>query len=142
MSRDARISLDFAGEEREFRLGYRELIDLQESLDAGPWFLLAQFMGLGQMLLNPASVKDLGVKIPREVIRIGLIGGGMKPPDALRLVRTYVEARPPDESVPVAFEVLKAGLNGAPEVEDEIKKKTEQPSPSQTFPEERSASPL
>lgn len=140
MSRDASLTRDFGDAEYRFRLGYGDLEELQEAMDCGPWYLLAQFSGLGQMLLNPAAVRGLGVKAPREIIRIALIGGGTKPADALKLVRTYVEARPPDESIGLAYEILQAALQGAPD--EEIKKKADSSSdPLTTFPEESFVSP-
>ena len=141
MSRDARVRLDFGGDEREFRLGYGELIRLQEELDVGPWYLLGVFGGLAAFGIRPEGVRGLGVRHCREVIRIGLEGGGMKPMDALRLVRTYVEQRPPDEYVGIAFHVLTAALSGAPD-DDEPKKKADvTASPSTASPEASSASP-
>jgi hypothetical protein len=137
MSRDAAVTLDFADGSYRFRLGYKELEELQESVDAGPWYLLGQFSALSQMLVNPSAVRGLTVRMPREIIRIGLIGGGMKPADALRLVRLYVDERPPDESISVAFKVLTAALRGADD-EADIKKKVEGESPSTTYPEESS----
>ena len=46
----------------------------------------------------------------REIIRLGFIGGGMAPVEALRLVRTYVDERPLFESLPVAIKILEAAL--------------------------------
>lgn len=138
MSRDAAITLDFADGAYRFRLGYGELEELQEAVDAGPWYILAQFSALGQMLINPAGVRGLTVKMLREIIRIGLVGGGTKPADALRLVKRYVEGRPPDESVTIAFRIMEAALRGAPD-EDQDKKK-EGESGLTTSPAESSAS--
>jgi len=39
MSRDASLTLDFGDGEHRFRLGYRELIELQEKCDAGPTWI-------------------------------------------------------------------------------------------------------
>lgn len=60
----------------------------------------------------------------RETIRIGLIGGGLTPPAALRLVQTYVDERPRAESVEVAVAVLGVlsvgrPLGGKPPDDDE-----------------------
>lgn len=139
MSRDARVRFDFGGDEREFRLGYGELIRLQEELDCGPWYMLGLFGGLARFRANPAAVRELSVRMCREIIRVGLEGGGMKPPEALRLVRDYVERRPPDEYVGVAFGVLAAALSGAPD-DDEVKKK-EGANASIASPEASFASP-
>ena len=45
----------------------------------------------------------------------GLIGGGMKPLDALNLTERYSRQRPLAESIPLATAVLKAGLLGVPD---------------------------
>ena len=140
MSRSAKVTLDFADGTYDFKLGYGELETLQESLDAGPWYIFGLITSLGSFVLNPDAVRAFGVKMPREVIRIGLIGGGMKPADALRLVRTYVEQRPPDETVGTAYEVLKAGLHGADDEPIAASKKNETGSLLPTSPEEKSAS--
>ena len=48
----------------------------------------------------------------KEIIRISLIGGGMAPADAFRLVKQYVECRPLSESLPVALAAAEAFLFG------------------------------
>jgi hypothetical protein len=47
-----------------------------------------------------------------NVIRLGLIGGGMSPTDALQKVRAYVERRPPMENVIHARTILGVALVG------------------------------
>ncbi|UGX87123.1 gene transfer agent family protein [Phyllobacterium meliloti] len=79
---------------------------IQEACDAGPYVVLHR-LSTQSWLLN-----DI-----KEVIRWGLIGGGMTPLSALNLVRDYVEGRPPVESVMHAQAILSAGLMGAPEEE-------------------------
>ncbi len=51
----------------------------------------------------------------REIIRIALVGGGITPTEALRLVRRYVEERPLTESMPVALSAIEAFLFGPDE---------------------------
>lgn len=104
MARDARIELDWADGTYAFRLAWGQLVELQEKCDAGPYVVLNRLYG-GQW-----KVEDIA-----NVIRLGLIGGGAKPADALRLTRTYVEAYPPLDNVLIAQAVLAAGLQGAPE---------------------------
>lgn len=104
MSRDARVEIDFGDGQHVFRLAWGELVNLQEALDAGPYVILQRLM------TNEWRLGDI-----REVIRYGLIGGGMEPAKALKMVREYVEKRPPIESVPLAQVILSAGLVGAPE---------------------------
>jgi len=104
MSRDGRIDLDWADGAYSMRLGWGQLAELQEQCDAGPYVVL-------QRLHNGTwRVEDLS-----NVIRLGLIGGGMTPVDALKKVRLYVEARPPMESVLPAVGILSASLMGAPD---------------------------
>lgn len=50
-----------------------------------------------------------------NIIRLGLIGGKMEPVAALKLVRAYVESRPPMENLVPAQVILSAALMGAPE---------------------------
>ncbi|MGM4911434.1 gene transfer agent family protein [Rhizobium sp. 768_B6_N1_8] len=104
MSRDAKITLTWADDDYVFRLGWGELAELQEKTDAGPYVVLNR-LHVGQWRIEDIS----------SVLRLGLIGGGMEPVKALKLVRTYVEARPPMENHPYAVAVLSAGLIGAPE---------------------------
>lgn len=104
MSRDAKITLDWADGTHDFRLAWRQLVELQEKCDAGPNVVLQRLYD------GTWKVQDI-----LETIRVGLIGGGMKPADALRLVRIYVEERPPLENVLVAQAILGAGLMGAPD---------------------------
>jgi hypothetical protein len=122
MSRDAAITFTWGDGEHRFRLGIGELRELQEKVDAGPSWLYARIEA------GMWRVDDL-----REPIRLGLIGGGMKPELAARLVRTYVEGRPLYESVVPAMKVLAAAVAGA---EDEppkvVREGTDLSSPSQT----------
>lgn len=104
MSRDAAVDLDWADGSFRFRLGWGELAELQEKTNAGPY-----------VVLHRLHVHEWRIEDISNVIRLGLIGGGMPPPDALRKTRTYVEARPPLENHPYAVAILSAGLLGAPE---------------------------
>lgn len=105
MARDASIGpLAWADGDYTFRLGNGELILLQEATDCGPLFLLDR---LGS---KHWRVQDIS-----HVIRLGLIGGGTAPDAALKLVRSYVEARPPIENVQFAYAILAAGVMGAPD---------------------------
>ncbi len=74
-------------------------MELQEKTDAGPLAVLLRLHG-----------HDWRVQDVRETIRLGLIGGGKTPPQALALVARYVDRRPLLESVPVAQDILAAGL--------------------------------
>jgi len=104
MSRDASILLTWGDGDFKFRLGWGELEELQEKTDAGPYVVL-QRLHSGNW-----RVQDIS-----STIRLALVGGGMKPEDAIKKVRFYVEQRPPMENIPVAVAVLSAGLLGAPD---------------------------
>ncbi|TPL49232.1 gene transfer agent family protein [Mesorhizobium sp. B2-4-4] len=112
MSRDAKVTLDFADGTYPFRVGWGEFAELQEKTDAGP------FVVLGRLMDRTCRTADIS-----NVIRLGLIGGGMEPTKALALVRSYVEDRPPAENLPIAQAVLMAACMGAPDERIEPKKK-------------------
>lgn len=135
MSADGSIELTWAGEERRFRLAIGQLRELQEAVNKnrganpiGPWSLY-QLISKGD-----AWPDEL-----REVIKLGLIGGGTKLELVPGLLKRYVEERPILESVPVAMSILGVALLG--DVTDKVgKKKTpENPtfsdSPTSTAPE-------
>lgn len=104
MSRDARVELDWADGTYAFRLAWAGLAELQEKTNAGPYVVLQRIMG------GTWRIEDIA-----HTIRLGLIGGGMTPVEALKKVRTYVEERPPLENLITAQAVLMAALYGAPE---------------------------
>lgn len=104
MSRDATITEPFADADYVFRMAWGEIVQLQELRDCGPYVVLDRLV-TGRWL-----VQDI-----REPIRLGLIGGGLKPVEALKLVRQYVEQRPAIESLEIATRILQAGLVGAPD---------------------------
>jgi hypothetical protein len=114
VSRDASTTQPFADDDYEFRMAWGELEKLQEACDAGPYVVLDRLVS-GRWRMGDIS----------NTIRLGLIGGGMEPVKALKLVRAYVEARPPLENLVLAQLVLGAGVAGAPE--EEVGKKSEAP---------------
>jgi hypothetical protein len=105
MSRDASIGpLTWADGKYAFRLGWGELALLQEATDCGPLFLLERLAG------KHWRIGDIS-----HSIRLGLQGGGMEPAAATKLVESYVESRPPMENVMLAYAVVAAGVQGAPD---------------------------
>lgn len=104
MSRDAKVDLDWADGHYDFRLAWGQLIELQERCDAGP------FVILDRLTRGSWRVQDIS-----HVIRLGLIGGGTEPAKALKLVRDYVEARPPLENVMLARGILMVAVQGVPD---------------------------
>lgn len=134
MSRNGDITLDFADDTYTFRLAWKQLIELQEKRDAGPIEIMSRLQS-GMWLVQDIS----------EVIRIGLIGGGMEPKKALKLVREYVEDRPPLENLATATIVMVFGLKGADEDKPQEPTEENQTGPpgngSTTFPTADSATP-
>jgi hypothetical protein len=104
MSRDATVTFDWADGTHSFRLAWGQLSELQEKCEAGPYVVL-QRLHSGEW-----RVEDIS-----NIIRLSLIGGKMEPVAALKLVRAYVEARPPMENLVPAQVILSAALMGAPE---------------------------
>jgi len=101
-NRDARVTQRFAGEARDFRLAWGELALLQEARDCGPFIIHARLQS------NAWLIEDIS-----ETIRCGLIGGGMKPSKADKLVELYVKTRPPMENLALAQVIIAAALIGA-----------------------------
>lgn len=130
MSRDAKVDLDFADGTYTFRLAWGQLIELQEKCDAGPYVILSRLDGIEWRM------QDIS-----ETIRLGLIGGGLEPAKALRMVRRYVEECPPLESLMIARGVLAVALMGAPDEPVGEPSAADQQSPSTTSQEESSGSP-
>lgn len=128
MSRAAEVRLDFAGEERLFRLGIGQLRVLDEACDCGPMELLTRFSA------GTWRTKDL-----RETIFQGLKGGGMADAEATRLVRETVDVGPLNQYVPIAQGTVLACLVGV-EGDDlgEPEGEAEKSSPS---PDQKSGSP-
>jgi hypothetical protein len=134
MSRIGTIVKPFGGDDRTFAMPWRELIELQEARDCGPAIVLAR------LFVGEWRLEDV-----REVIRLGLQGGGMTPAEATKLVKIHVEGHPEniggeDGLLKLAVAILSAALDGAPdEPLGETSAPTQQ-SESMTFQTERSGS--
>lgn len=101
----AEVTMDWADGVYTFRLTVPRAIEL-EQVCAAPFAVILQRLETGAW-----HVEDV-----RQTIRLGLIGGGTKPADAVRLVRDYVDAFPLAESWPVARAVLAGLMFGFKEV--------------------------
>ena len=124
--RNASVSFTWADGHHTFRLGWGELEMLQEACGAGPYRVLTR------LFTDDVDVKDIS-----HVIRIGLIGGGMKPVEALNKVQFYVERDVPQENRMPAQAILSAALYGAPEEGDMGEQEAaDQDNSSTTFPTE------
>jgi hypothetical protein len=125
MSADASKTFEWADGEYKFRLAIGQLRELQDKTGVGPYALLSRVID------GTWKVDDL-----REVIRLGLIGGGLEPLKALSLVKNYVEGRPLMESLTPVKVILAAALFGDPD--DPVGKKE----PEKTEDQPGSASPV
>lgn len=98
------VGLAWGDDEYEFNVAkIKCALELEEKCDAGVSEIFNRLRE-GRWRVNDA----------RETIRIGLIGGGKTPIDALRLVQRYFDDRPFAESVPVAMTILMAAIVGVP----------------------------
>lgn len=129
MSRDASVSLAWADGDYTFKLAWGELILLQEACDAGP------FVIFDRLASRQCRVQDIS-----HTIRLGLIGGGITPDKALKLVRDYVESRPPAENLMLARGILGVAIMGAPEDQPKKGQGRRRGKSSTTSPTENSGS--
>ena len=103
---------------------------MQEARNVGPFVTLERLHGTEWM------VEDI-----RDVIRQGFVGGGMDEIKARKLVKEYVETRPPHDSLVLARAIIAAAVIG-PAEEEPPPKKAEAVTVSTTSQADGSGSPL
>lgn len=123
MNRHAAIDLEWAGGSHTFRLGLAEIEELEASVDMSVFLLYAAMS---------AQLPFARLKHYSETIRLGLMGGGMKPVEARLLVKRYVDERPLAESVALGEVILRAAMERvhAPSLEDDAPGEREAPKSS------------
>jgi hypothetical protein len=99
----AAITLAWGDGQHAFRLRIAELVELERQCDCGVFELYQRLAG-GKWRTRDA----------REILRLGLVGGGMAPAGALGLVAHYCDERPLLENIEPALAVLLAALSGVP----------------------------
>lgn len=112
-SEDGSVTLQFGDGDYPFRIAFGQWRELQESVNK-PRIEIGE-APLGPMALLRALLE--GNAWPhdvREVIRLGLIGAGMKADRALVLVKRHVEGRPYFQSMAEARTVLQYAMFGPP----------------------------
>jgi Phage tail tube protein, GTA-gp10 len=143
MSSDGSIELEWADKRYRFRLAFGQLCELQQLRNAGAIEIMTR------LAERRWYVEDI-----REIIRVGLIGGGMNPTEARVLVTLYIEQRPPMESEQTAMLIIGAAMAGVPRDQPVSKPKAEESTatdgsasprsterePSSAGPQERSTS--
>lgn len=97
----ARITLEWADGTYDFRLGVKELRILQDKCNAGPLVVYRR------LIAGEWRVDDI-----LEIFRLGLMGAGMEPTKALKLVDQYVAERPLVESIQRASAIIGVALVG------------------------------
>ena len=111
---DGSVTLQFADGEYPFRIAFGQWRELQESVNKPR-------LEIGEAPIGPMALLRClldGNAWPhdvREVIRLGLIGGGMKTDRALVLVKRYVEAVPYFQGMPTARAILQTAMFGPPD---------------------------
>lgn len=98
-----KIELEWADGTYPFCLPLAQLEELQTHCDAGP-MVIADRLQHGRW-----KTQDV-----YQTIRLGLIGGGMAPVDALRICKFYITDRPWGESALPALAIINAVLFGKP----------------------------
>lgn len=122
MSADGSITLVWGDGENRFRYAIGQFRELQEKINGRRMAIGAPLVG-PMALLRLLQANDAWPDDIRDVLRIGLVGGGLAVPDAHRKLVTYFDGKPPLESMLTAYTVLLAGLAGAPEDDVGAKKK-------------------
>lgn len=102
MSRSAKIRTFFGDRDYEFCLLIGQCVELQEITDCG--------LAVTLVRLQQFHVRDI-----KEVLRLGLIGGGMKSEDAFRLVERHVVSGEIGQGADVAYRVVAAAIAGVPD---------------------------
>lgn len=123
------VTADWGDGNYTFCLNLGQLEELKEKTGCGPEELMSRLMVLPSDQGGIAASIRHGLLRPgpndiREIVRLGLIGGGMEPVKALALVLRYVDARPRAENYAPAFIILSAVINGCP---DDLAKKSDAP---------------
>lgn len=130
MSADGSVTLNWAGEERKFRLAIGQLRELQESVNRWRTTIGAPLIGPNS-LMRLLAAGDAWPSDVREIIRLGLIGGKDTKINLIPgLMTRYVDERPLMESTQVAQAVLLVALVGVPE--DPVGKKPQAETEAET----------
>ncbi|MEM9965010.1 MAG: gene transfer agent family protein [Asticcacaulis sp.] len=104
MTRSAKVNVFFGDGKHDFQLDIPRLEELQEKVDLGP-----------EALARAIASGNWRAEHLRETIRLGLIGAGMEPEAAFKLVERYAGAGYLSGCKSVAYEILMAAMAGAPD---------------------------
>jgi hypothetical protein len=135
MSADGSIELEWAEETRRFRIAIGEFRGLQDAVNGRRSVLNLEPSGPSG-LLNLLRTNNAWPDDVRDVLKAGLIGGGLEYSKVQRLLIRHFDNSPLLAHMKVAFTILLAALVGVPGDESVSKKKTE----TATIPDEMNQS--
>lgn len=93
----------FGDGEKSFSLTPEMIIELERKTNSAIGAIYSRFMHAQFHFIDIV-----------EIIRLGLIGGGISPTEAETLVEAYAKPRPIMETMPLAFDILDLAWNGVP----------------------------
>jgi hypothetical protein len=131
---DGSVTLVWGDGENKFRFAIGQFRELQERVNQRRVAIGAPLVGpMG--LLASLRAQDAWPDDVRDVLRIGMVGGGMPIKEVNRKLSHHFDNKPPLESMMTAYAALFAGLVGVPDqnaVDEDVKKKTSTPSVQST----------
>lgn len=105
------------------------------ALYLGQWEELQEIVGYGPVeLFQKLAALQFRARWLREIIRLGLIGGGARPVDAKQMVERYVDTVPFMESWELATNIVKKSCTRDEEDDDKKKEIAGNGQPSSNFP--------
>lgn len=119
-SRTAKITAIVGDDYYTLKLDFERLTDLEEKIDKGAFYILRRMSDFD----HGGFVGDFRIGWIKEVIRLGLIGGGMRDTDALKLTDRYLREGFALDYLQTATNALYAALHG-PEQEPVVFDKVE-----------------
>ena len=123
---DGSVTLPFADGEYTFRIAIGQWRELQEQINRTRLAMGAPVIGPSELARLLMSVNAWPDDV-REVIRLGLIGGGLKSDRALVLIKRHVEGQPFLVNTLLAAKIVHAAIYGPPD--DEVGKEPPPPQP-------------
>lgn len=132
MSADGSLTVFWGDGDNTFRIAIGEFRELQERVNSRRAASGLPGIGPGDFV-NTLRHNNAWPDDARDVLRVGLIGAGMKPATAHQKLVQYFDRRPPAESYQTAFAVFATAFLGAPG-DQIVKKKTETAVPTRPSP--------
>lgn len=134
---DGSVTLSWGDGEYRFRLAFGQWAELQEAVNRSRVALGAPMIGPAELLQAMIRGNAWPAEV-REVLRLGLIGGGMKSDRALVLIKRHVEGAAWAHSLAVAGSVLARSMFGPP---DDTAGKETPPADAETTAADQSSFP-